>query len=59
MMSEDEQKRLVDNIAASLAGVSRQEIIERSISHFREADPSYGERVEAAVKELRRETSSG
>jgi catalase len=53
MMSADEQQRLVDNIAGSLAGVSREDIIGRSLSHFREADPGYGERVEAAVKELR------
>lgn len=53
MMSADEQQRLVENIAGSLAGVSREEIIGRALSHFREADPSYGERVEAAVKELR------
>jgi catalase len=51
--AEDEQQRLVDNIAGSLAGVSREDIIGRALSHFREADSSYGERVEAAVKELR------
>ena len=53
LMSAGEQQRLVDNIAGSLAQVSRDEIIARSIAHFRAADPSYGERVEAAVKALR------
>ena len=53
LMSADEQQRLVDNIAGSLAAVSRYEIISRSIAHFRAADSTYGERIEAAVKELR------
>jgi catalase len=52
-MSADEQQRLVDNLAGSLAAVSRDDIIARSIEHFRAADPSYGARVEAAVKALR------
>ncbi|MGI9431493.1 MAG: catalase [Myxococcota bacterium] len=54
LMSADEQQRLIENIAGSLAQVTRSDIIERSIAHFRAADPTYGERVEAAVKELRR-----
>lgn len=53
LMSADEQQRLVDNIAGSLAGVSRQDILDRCLSHFRAADPGYGERVETAVKRLR------
>jgi len=54
LMSAGEQQRLVDNIAGSLSQVSRDDIIERSIGHLRAADPAYGERVAAAVKELRR-----
>jgi catalase len=53
LMSAGEQQRLVDNIAGSLAQVSRDDIIARSITHFRAADSSYGERVAAAVKALR------
>jgi catalase len=53
LMSAGEQQRLVDNIAGSLAQVSRDDIIVRSIAHFRAADGSYGERVAAAVKALR------
>ena len=41
------------NIAGSLAQVSRDDIIERAVANFRNADPDYGARVEAAVKELR------
>jgi hypothetical protein len=33
--------------------VSRDDIVVRSIAHFRAADGSYGERVAAAVKALR------
>ena len=53
LMSADEQQRLVANLAGSLSQVSRDDIITRSIAHFRAADPTYGDRVEAAVKELR------
>ena len=51
------QARLVDNISTSLSQVSPGEIgdgiVERSIAHFRAADPEYGARIEAAVKERR------
>ncbi len=50
LMSDDERERLVDNIADGLAQVSKDDIIERSISNFRSADPDYGDRVEAAIK---------
>ena len=52
VMSEDGRARLVRNIAGSLAQVRHAEILARSIAHFRNADPEYGARVEAAVKEL-------
>jgi len=55
LMGEDERTRLVSNIAANLSLVSRDEIIERSIVHFRKADPVYGERVAAAVRTLRQQ----
>jgi catalase len=45
----DAQQRLVDNIAGSLAQVSRDDIIERSIEHFRKADPEYGRRIAEGV----------
>jgi catalase len=53
----DAQARLVDNIAGGLASVSPGEIgegvIERSIAHFRAADPEFGERIARGVKERR------
>lgn len=55
LMSEDEKQRLVANIATGLSAVSRPDIIERSIAHFRNADPDYGDRVARAVKSLRPE----
>jgi catalase len=36
-----------------LSKVTRPDVIERAIGHFRNADPEYGARVEAAVKSLR------
>jgi catalase len=49
VMAPDARERLVENIAGSLAQVSREDVIRRSIEHFRKADPEYGARVEAAV----------
>jgi catalase len=45
----DAQQRLVDNIAGSLAQVSRDDIIERSIGHFRRADETFGQRIADGV----------
>ena len=49
VMSEPERARLIENLAGSLAQVSRPEVIERSITHFRNADSEYGNRLAAAV----------
>jgi len=38
-VSEDEMKRLVSNIAGSLSRVTHEDIIERSLGNFRNADP--------------------
>ena len=54
-MSAEVQERLVQNIAATLATVSREDIIERSVGHFTNADAEYGRRVADAVKERRRQ----
>lgn len=57
LMSADEQQRLIDAIAGSLSQVQRSEIgdriVERSIGHFRRADPDYGSRLDSAVNTLR------
>jgi len=53
LMSEEEKQRLIANIAASLSQVSREDIIERSVAHFRKADPQYGEQVARAVAKRR------
>jgi catalase len=45
------RERPVRNIAGSLARVAHQEIVARSIAHFRNAGRYYGARIEAAVKE--------
>jgi catalase len=53
LMGAPEQERLVQNVAGSLARVSRDDIVERSLEHLRNADPQYSARVEAAIKERR------
>jgi catalase len=35
----------VDNIAGSLAQVSREDIVARSVEHFRKADAELGRRI--------------
>jgi catalase len=49
----DAQQRLVDNIAASLAQVSRDDIIARSTEHFRKADADFGRRLAERIATLR------
>jgi catalase len=49
LQPKDAQQRLVDNIAGSLAQVSREDIIARAIGHFRRADAEYGQRIADGV----------
>jgi catalase len=49
VMPPDARARLVENVAGSLAQVRRDDVIARSIGHFRKADPEYGARVAEAV----------
>jgi catalase len=51
--SVEAKNRLIDNVAGQLACVSRDDVIERSISNFRKADADYGERIEKALEMLR------
>ncbi|MGW1990655.1 catalase [Embleya sp. NPDC001921] len=53
LMSADEQARLVANISGFLAEVLREDVIDRVVGHFRAADRDYGDRIAAAVKDLR------
>jgi catalase len=52
-MSEEEKSRLVADIAGGLSQVSRDDVIERNLTHFHAAGPDYGKRVEEAVRALR------
>ena len=54
MMDAEARERLVGNIAASLGRVSRGDIIERSVGHFRAADPQFGEALDAAIAVVKR-----
>jgi len=47
------KERLVANLVASFAEVRDQAVVERCISHLRNADKDYGARVEKAVKALK------
>ena len=58
VMKEDARARLIDNIAGSLAAVSRPDVVERSIAHLRQADAEYGSRLTEAVAARRRSKGS-
>ena len=49
LQPRDAQQRLVDNIAGSLAQVSRDDIIARSVEQFRKADAEFGSRIAAGI----------
>ncbi|HEY4770303.1 MAG TPA: catalase-related domain-containing protein, partial [Myxococcales bacterium] len=53
VMTEEGRRRLIANLAGSLAQVTRPDVVERSIGHFRRADPGYGQRLADAVAALR------
>ncbi len=53
LMSEAEKERLIANLAGAISQVSREDIIERAIGNFRNADADFGKRLEAAVQALR------
>jgi len=53
------QQRLVDNIAGNLAQVSRDDIIERSVSYFRKADVAYGQRIADGIAARRKQATVG
>jgi catalase len=57
LMPKDAQQRLVDNIAGSLAQVSREDIVTRSIAHFAKADADLGRRITAAISAHRSQKS--
>jgi catalase len=59
LQPKDAQQRLVDNLAGSLAQVSREDIITRSIEHFRKADAEFGRRVAEAVSTRRPQALAG
>ena len=46
-------KRLIGNIAASLSQVSRDDIIERSLAHFRKVDDDFDRRLAGAIAQRR------
>ncbi|MCJ7725262.1 MAG: catalase [Acidimicrobiia bacterium] len=54
LIDDAARQRLIDSIAGNLSQVSKDEIVERSVAHFRNADAEYGSRVQAAVEELRK-----
>ena len=58
VMKEDARARLIENLAGSLSQVSRQDVIDRAVGHFRKADPEYGGRLAEAVA-LKRAQRSG
>jgi len=53
LMDSEEQRRLIANLAGSLAQVTRPDVLERSIGHFASADRELGRRLREAVVKAR------
>ena len=53
------QQRLVDNIVGNLGLVSKEEIITRSVGHFRKADETFGGRIAEGIAVLRGKVPAG
>ena len=53
LFPEEEKQLVVEMIAGSLSTVDDEGIRGRSISHFRNADNDFGDRLESLIKELR------
>lgn len=53
LMPDDAQERLIDAIAGSLGTVADEGIRSRSLTHFRNADKNFGDRLEDAIKDVR------
>ncbi|GAA3033334.1 catalase [Kitasatospora albolonga] len=55
LFSEDEKARLIANLGGFIAKVSadREDIVERAVNNFRQADADFGKRLEETVRELR------
>ena len=51
LMGADAQERLAQNIPATLAAMSCDDIIERSVGYCAKADAEYGRRIAGAFKE--------
>jgi len=49
LLPAQEKQNLFDNLAGPLSQVS-EEILQRQLSHFDQADPAYGQGVRAAIE---------
>ncbi|MBC3194192.1 catalase [Pseudonocardia sp. C8] len=58
VMDEGQRERLVHNVAGAAAGVRSDEIRERVYQYWKNIDKAIGDRIEAAIKELRGEGES-
>jgi len=56
LMDEAAKQRLVGNIAGSLGAVTRQDIIDRAVAHFRQADTDFGARLDKAIRAVQAKT---
>lgn len=50
LISAESKRRLIETIASSLGKVSREDVIQRAIGYFRNADPEYGEQIAKEVE---------
>ncbi len=53
LIPEDSKARLIEALAGSLSQVVRDDVVERSLGYFKQADPDYGDRLAKRVAHLR------
>jgi catalase len=54
VMDDAQRERLVNNVAGAASGVERDEVRQRVFQYWRNIDKAIGDRIEAAILELRR-----
>ena len=54
VMDDEQRDRLVDTVSGALAGIRREDILQRAFDYWRNIDKTIGDRIEVAAIEKRR-----
>ena len=59
VMNDDARDRLVDTVSGILAGLRRDEVLQRAFEYWRNIDKTAGDRIHAATLDKRQPMSNG